>query len=475
LILVIGAGISGLSAAFELIERGEDVLVLDRGEEAGGLVGTDRVRGYQFERGPNSVPASAVNLVAMARELGLGDAIIESGDAAQERLVFHRGRLLPVPTGPGALLKSDLFTFPQKMRVLAEPFIPRRRSDGPESIALFVARRFGRAPARTLVDAFVSGIYAGDARRVGADAAFPKLVAMEKEHGSIVKALRRRAKERRKAGGEAPGKLINFEKGFGQLTEALAARIGSRLRLQHEVESIKVAAAGSEGFEVAVRDLSSDRRETVRARGLVVTVPSRRAGLMLTSVSPMMSDLLFDISYAPLLSIHAGFDETEIPNLPPAFGFLVPRPQRVRTLGWLFNSTVFAGRAPEGKIALTGYLGGASDEAALEAHPDAITHLALGELSMSLRMSRIPKPDYWKLNPYLPGIPQYDLGHRRRSEAIATLLGQVPGLGLAGNYLGGISLDDCVKNGREAAARVAESVGRSAGTRTSEDQSGVAT
>ncbi|MCA9319427.1 MAG: protoporphyrinogen oxidase [Planctomycetes bacterium] len=455
--VVVGSGISGLTVAWELARAGREVLVLESASRVGGLVETVMRDGYRFENGPNSFPDSARDLVALAKAAGLSDRIVSADPAAQARYIYHGHRLATVPTGPSSLMKSQIFTARQKLRILAERFIPKGPKDAPESVAHFFARRFGPATARTLVDAFVSGVYAGDARKVGLRSAFPMLWEMEQEHGSILKAMKVRRKAKKAAdpqgndGSPASMTIQSFKDGMDEIVRALADSLGDRVRLGRRVTSVKPRDGGGHHLTTVSAE---EQTESLEADHLVVAVPAATAGRLLAETNPMVSDLLFDIEYAGVVVLQAGFEEEQLEKLPNAFGYLVPRPTRMRTLGWLFSSKTFPGCAPEGRHALTGYIGGATDPAILDAPPEAIRHLVIGELSLALRMRRFPDPEYFHTLRHEPGLPQLDLGHFRRVRAIHGLLSEHHGLEIVGNFMGGVSINDCIRTSREAAGRL---------------------
>ncbi len=443
---VVGAGISGLAAAQELLDRGENVVVLEAAHRAGGVIETINENGLLFEKGPNSFPSTSDEILTLAEKAGVTDRIITAQEAAETRFLFHKHHLVEVPSGAKSFIKTDLFTFWQKLRILCEPFVAKRKSELPESVAEFFSRRLGSAPTRTLVDAFVSGIYAGDARQVGIEATFPLLKQMEDEYGSIFKALNARRKKRKN--GEAPKMTIkNFQGGLSELPDGLAKNLGEKLRLGRKAKHLKQDKNG--GFILTVE--GPQGIEEVRAQKVVLAVPAPIAGLLLTGVSPFVADLLFDIDYAPIASVHAAFPESEI-NLPTAFGYLVPRPSRMRTLGWLFTSKTFTGRAPEGTHVLNGFIGGALDRGVVKADADALQYILLGELSLALGMHSFPKPSFFGITNHEPGLPQYMVGHAHRVKAINKLLRDCPNLALIGNYLEGVSLNDCIKKAKAAVA-----------------------
>lgn len=445
-ICVIGAGISGLAAAQELLDRGEDVVVIESSSRAGGAIRTSKVDGHLFEWGPNSFSSTASEILELAEKAGISQDIISAKESAETRLLYHRHHLRRIPTGPKELMKTDMFTLWQKLRILWEPFVAKRTSVGPESVAEFFSRRFGPAPTRTLVDAFVSGIYAGDARQVDIEATFPMLKQMENEFGSVIKAMKARSKK----GGKEKITIKNFKEGLEELPLGLARNLGDRLKLNCKAKSLRSRVGG--GFDLIID--GPDGTEELTAKQIVLAVPAQIAGLLLTGVNPIVADLLFDIDYAPIASVHAAFEDGELENLPEAFGFLVPRPSRMRTLGWLFNSMTFDGRAPEGVQCLNGFIGGSLDREVVKAQPDALKYILLGELSLALGMHSFPEPSYFKIINHEPGLPQYMVGHAKRVKAINTLLQDTPDLALIGNYLEGVSLNDCIKKAKSAVTQL---------------------
>lgn len=445
-VVVIGAGISGLVAARELEKKGMEVRLFEGSDRLGGCVRTIRDDGYVFEAGPNSFPSSSTEIFWLAKDLGIEKEIIGADPASKKRLIYYRGRLMNVPTGPGELIKTRLFTPWQKIRMIMEPLIKAKKGEEPETIAEFFTRRFGLAPTRTLVDAFCSGIYAGDARRLDVEAAFPMLVDMERRHGSVMKGMGAKRKQ-----GAPPLTIHSFTTGMEAIIEAAAASLKRKPVTRAQVRKLERCEGG---YRLAI-EVDGRLDEIVTPR-VVVGTPGEATRRLLETIDPFVEDILCELVYAPLLVCHAAFDAEELKRLPFAFGYLVPRPQRVRTLGWLFSSRIFAGRAPEGKHAITGYIGGASDPTILNAGEEAVRHIMLGELSVALRMRNFPKPEFFRIIEQRPGIPQYTIGHRRRIAALRNLIAQNPGLALVGSYLDGVSLNECIAAAKRAVAELLE-------------------
>ena len=254
-VAVIGGGVAGLAVAYELTERAErhsesvEVLCLEAAGRAGGNIRSAREEGFLYEWAANGFLDNAPATVTLVRRLGL--TALPSRAAAARRFVFRKGRLRQLPGSPAALLRSDVLSLAGRLRVLAEPLIPARRSRGDESIFDFASRRIGRAAAAVLVDAMVSGIYAGDSRRLSLEACFPKMRAMERDHGGLFRAMLARRRETNSGGGSPMGPggtLTSFRGGMQELTDALSAALGSRLRLSQPVA--RVSDLGRRGFRL---------------------------------------------------------------------------------------------------------------------------------------------------------------------------------------------------------------------------------
>jgi protoporphyrinogen/coproporphyrinogen III oxidase len=440
-VVIVGGGISGLAAAVTLERAGYEVHVIEAAAQPGGVIRTTREAGFVFEAGASSFPSSAKALIALAESVGAGGDIVTANPAAAKRLIYFKQKLRTVPMTPREFWRTPILSRRQKIRALLERFKPARRTGEPETVAEFFHRRFGLGPTVTLVDAFVSGIYAGDARRLDLDSAFPMMREMEREHGSIMKAMAVRARQN----GGAP-KIQSFRGGMQTLIEALAASLSRPVRTGTRVRNVGKIEGG--GWRLAVEGVSGI--ELVEAPRIILAVPADVASALLAPIEPYVEDLLGEVEYAGVVVIHAAFDAEELRRLPQAFGYLVPRPQRMRTLGWLFSSRIFADRAPEGKVALTGYIGGATDPHILDAGEEALRYLVLGELSVALRMRHVPRPDLFRTVEHRPGIPQYAIGHRRRIAAVQELLKAHPGLDLIGAYWGGVSVNDCILSAQAA-------------------------
>ena len=462
-VIVIGAGISGLVCAYRLKTLGFDVTLIERSDRAGGVIQSERIDGFLIERGPNSSQGSE-ELIALVDELGITDELVE-GDPKAPAYVYLRGELHAVPSGPGAFLKSGLLSLGGKLRILKEPFVPVRRSDSEESVASFARRRIGREAAERLVAPFVSGIYAGDAEKLSVQAAFPRLANLETGYGSLFRGMLAKAREARRARKAATAvldnaaptrrRLCSFRNGMSFLPKTLASRMGEDLITG--CEKVRLEARGS-GIEFD-RD-GSQHRYTCEL--LVIATPARAASSFIAPISDELSGLLDEIDYPPLAIISLAYDESTVMTKLDGFGFLVPPSEQMNILGCVWNSSLFEGRAPEGKALVTAFIGGARNPDAARLADDDLGSMAHRELQRVLGISSAPQ--VVTITRYERSIPQYNLGHFARVLKIEALLAGLPRFRIIGNYLHGVSTGDCIKEADRVAREIAGSLGHLRGT-----------
>jgi oxygen-dependent protoporphyrinogen oxidase len=452
-VIVVGGGPSGLVLGRELLTRGAqtvDVTVYEGQMHPGGKAWTEREDGYVIERGPEGFLDSAPATLALARDVGLGERLLPASDRAARRYVFARGALRPVPTNPVAFFASGLLSPAGRLAVLGEPFRARSQG-GDETVAAFARRRLGREAAATLVGAMVRGVYAGDAESLSMPSAFPRLAALEREHGSLVKALvalrfSKLGEGPGSAGGRGgpagpSGRLTSFAGGMAELAEALAATLGGRFVLGRPAVAVSRVGAG---WRVEFADGRSEFCDAVA----LATEPWR-ASRLVAGVGGGLGAVLGEIRAAPVVVVALGFVSYDIRQPLDGFGFLVPPDEPLRMLGCLWSSATFAHRAPPGRELLRVMLGGSRDAPVLDLPDDRLVRLVLGELdrTMGLRGS----PHLIRIIRWPTGIPQYTLGHGERLARIGRELERLPGLYLLGNGYRGIALNDCVVSARATA------------------------
>jgi protoporphyrinogen/coproporphyrinogen III oxidase len=490
--VVIGAGISGLVCAYRLKMLGLDVLLIEKSDRVGGVIQSERIDGYLIERGPNSSQGSE-ELVALIEELGLMQEMAE-GDPNAPAYVYFNGRLRPVPSSAGAFVKSNLLSFRGKLRILKEPLVPALRPGEEESIASFARRRIGREAAERMVAPFVSGIYAGDADKLSVQAAFPRLANLETGYGGLFRGMFAKAREARRAKKSAGAvldkaaptrrRLISFQSGMGFLPETISSRLGEDLMTGVGDCGLRIADCGleekavaseseflnpqsardprvgapsgfpdpqSRGFVVEFERAGDAQRITTER--VIIATPSRAAASIVAPLSDELSHLLEEIYYPPLSVICLSYDKSAVKTNLDGFGFLVPPSERMNILGCVWNSSLFKGRAPEGKALLTLFIGGARNPDAARLPDAELVSLAHSELQKILGISSDPR--LIAITRWERAIPQYNLGHAARVRRIEALLENTPGLYLIGNYLHGVSTGDCVKEADRVAKKVA--------------------
>lgn len=416
-VAVVGAGISGLTAAYRLTQSGHDVTVYEAMDRPGGMIHSARIDGFIVEWAANGVLSGRSHVFDLARELGL--EAFEADAAAETRYVFD-GALRALPKSPPALARSGLLSPLAVLRALSEPIIGKGK--GEESVYDFLARRFGRQVAERFADVAVLGIYAGDPRELSLDAAFPILRALEREHGSVIKGL-----IRQKKAGKSIGRLSCFREGMGSLVDALAAQVDVRLGVRVE----------------ALSELDADH--------VVVAIPTPQAAQLLAPVAPDAAEALRAIPHAPIAAMVYGAPVDRLPRALDGFGCLVPPRAGRRIIGVVWTSAIFPTHAPAGQAALRVIIGGAR-QAELVQLPDAeLVPLVREELGIVLD-GPMPAPTFHHTVRWAQGIPQYTLGHADRLARIEAAL--PAGITLAGNGLYGASVADCVARGEAVAAAI---------------------
>lgn len=439
-VAIVGAGISGLTCAFECRARGLRVVVLESGDDAGGCIRTLRRDGYIVEGGPQSFLASEpfTNLV---RALGLKEHVLASTSAAKKRYILTERGLVPLPTSPVSLLMTSLISLRAKWRLLREPAVPPRTDDADETIADFVTRRACREIVDAAVGPFIAGVSAGDPDAISVRAAFPVLVAMEREHGSVLRAVRKRKAS------AARSAMVTFDSGNRRLVEGLAASLGDAVRLRNPVERI---ARTGDGFAVSVGGASPG---VIRASKVVVATPAAVASRLLCDVAPNSAGAVREIPCAPVAQVAMAYARDSIGVPLDGFGFLATRLAPVRLLGAVWNSVVFERRCGADEVLVTAFLGGARDEAVLASSDEELAAIAHDDLQRVMNI-QAGKPRVVAGFRWDAGIPQYTLGHDMRVQTIEEELKTIPGLEVCGNYLRGLSVPDCIRAARSVASRL---------------------
>ncbi len=430
-VAIIGGGISGLATAYLLKCRGRKVVVLERQARPGGNAQTGRFGGFLMEHGPSTVNAASATAAEFSRELGLDEMRCDLGKGVQQRYLVANGALSRISAGPMGFLTSGYLSLPARLRMLAEFLLPHQLDGEDETVMAFCSRRFGREFAERVIDPMVAGLYAGKASALSVSAVFPKLVALEREFGSVSLGMFRRYQQ----GAKMPGsRLYSWRDGISTLPKALAAELGDDLRTGIVVRHVR---RGSGGFKIDAGQAGS-----IEARTVVLATQPHVAARFLDDLDGAAAAAAGEIKAPPLAVVFLGFRRDQVDHPLDGLGFLTSMGEKRLLSGAQFNSTMFPGRAPEGCIAVTGYFGGArSPELARLPEGDLIglARQEFGDLIGAHGEPIVERVKHWTL-----GLPQYEIGHLERTACLRDAEKRTLGLFVTGNYFDGPSVAACL-------------------------------
>ncbi len=440
-VAVVGGGISGLTTAYQLKDRGVDVTLYEASESLGGNIVTEARDGFLLEHGPNSLLASRP-LLDLITKLGLSDRLLIPKADGKRRYIVRDGKLTELPSSLTALVNSKAFSSSAKLRLLKEPFI-NSRAGADETVMSFFERRFGKEIADFAVDPFVSGIYAGDGNRLSIKYAFPRLFEYEARYGSVIRGAMFSRKPRSERLPKGFPRSFSFRGGMITLIDAFARALGDVVRTGVNVRRV---VRDPSGYAVHTAD-EIERFDTV-----VASVPATSAAELLNELDRELPSIVEGIYYPPIAVVYTGFRSEQISNARGGFGFLVPAVERRRILGTIFTSSVFDGRAPAGVQLFTTFIGGSRDAHLCDKTNEDLIGIAADEIRELIGIAG--EPVFSAVKKWPRSIPQYNVGYEAVLESVNALQRKQPGIFVCSNFYQGIAVSDCVRNANETADAV---------------------
>jgi oxygen-dependent protoporphyrinogen oxidase len=450
--VVVGGGIAGLSAAYELLQRGASVALVEADARLGGKIRTEHVGGLLVDAGPDSFLSSKPAAVQLATELGIADRLIDTLPDGGGTFILRAGKLQPLPEGITLLVPAELRSIARtpllspvgKLRMALDYVIPARRGDADESIGAFVRRRLGREAFERMAEPLLSGIYAGDADQLSLSSTFPRLREVEQTHGGMVRgalAQQRQASGRQASPRHTP--FVSFHDGLSELVAALErALAGADIRIATSATSLRLR---DDAWDVELSDGS-----TLTANGLLLAVPSYVAADLLAPLDARLAAVLRQVPWVSTATISLAFSKNALPEQTSGRGFVIPRAERRMLTAVTWTSRKFAGRSPDSLALLRGFVGRAGNEEPAALPEDQLIEQVRQELREILGIGAAPT---WAgVFRWPRALPQYTLGHPARLDAIASRLATMPTLALTGNSYRGVGIPDCIANARRDAA-----------------------
>jgi len=440
-VAIIGAGLTGLTLAFYLKKAGKKVIILEQKKRTGGVMHTIEKEGFIFETGPNSGSMGTPEMAELFEDLGDAVQLEVANEQAKERWIWKDGKWHNLPSGLWSGLKTPLFRFSDKIRILGEPFRPKGNKVN-ESVAELVERRLGKSYLDYAVNPFISGIYAGDPKQLVTQYALPKLYQLEQNYGSFIRGAMKKAKTRTERDKKATRVVFSAKGGKQKIIDALSQAVGyENILLGIDQLSISHKAP----FSIQLQN------QAIEAKKVVSTTGAKALPQLFPFVDKQLMNKVHQLRYAKVVQAVVGFHQWKGKALT-AFGGLIPEKEKKDVLGILFPSAIFSNRAPQGGALMTFFMGGIKRPDIIAMSDEEIKAIVQRELKATLQCDEVP--DLLEIKRYQEAIAQYDATSLERLTAIQKIETQYPGLILAGNIRDGIGMSDRVKQARKIAEQL---------------------
>jgi oxygen-dependent protoporphyrinogen oxidase len=449
-VVIVGGGISGLSAAYYLSKAGIPSMLVERRPRLGGVIQTEHVRGCVLEAGPDSFISVKPAAAELIKEVGLGEDLIGSNDHLRVTYIWRGGRLVPIPDGLmmmvptriRPLISTPLLGWPAKLRMGLE-YMRRPGAARPDrSVAEFIRDHYGSEALDYLTEPLLSGVYGGDPAQLSVSSVLPRFVELEQKYGSLTRGVLATLPKARSNGAAKLPLFRTLKGGLGRLVDELERRIAASVEIvRAEVETVEP------GFRVRVNG------EWIHASDVVLACPAYAAGLLVKSFEPALAGFLESVPYSSSLTLALAYDKASFGQPLNGFGFLVPRKERNRLVACTWVANKFSYRVPDDLVVLRCFFGGANDDAILGESDESLVHIARHELQRMMQVTA--EPLFHHIARWPRSMAQYTVGHQARLKEIEERVANIPGLYLAGNGYHGIGIPDCVRTGRQAAAAIA--------------------
>ena len=452
-ILIIGAGLTGLTTAYTLASKGKNVQILERMERPGGQILTYHEDGFTFESGPNTGSISTpevAELFAELEKISDGKCKLETApDAAKKRLIWKGDKFHALPSGLGSAISTPLFTLGDKFRILGEPW--RKKGENPdESVGELTRRRLGKSFVDYAVDPFLSGVYAGDPNTLVTRYALPKLYNLEQNYGSFVRGAMKKAKEPKTDRDRlATKKVFSAVGGLSNITKAMSVYLGDRITLG--INNLKITPSGSTW--IATYTDREGNHQSISALKVVTTCGSYVLPEILPFIEPSTMQKINNLKYAPMVEVSVGIKNTNGLDYK-AFGGLVPTCEHKQILGILFPSACFTGRAPEEGALFSYFIGGVKHAEMLEKSDSELTTIVEDVFHEMLKFPKNVNPDLIRIFRHKNAIPQYEITTGERLETVEQTEHKYEGLYIAGNLRDGIGMAHRIKQARDIAQKL---------------------
>jgi oxygen-dependent protoporphyrinogen oxidase len=473
-VVIIGGGIGGLSTALSLEEEAAgkglslDIVLLERKDQIGGNISTERVDGFLIEGGPDCFLSEKPWAMELCKKVGLGDEILSTNDKNKKTFVLSRGKLhelpegviLMVPTRIAPLLFSTLLSIRGKIRMGLELFVPRKKGSEDESLGSFVRRRLGQEALDKIAEPLVAGVHAGNPDTMSIRASFPKFVKMEEEYGSMIRGMLARMRQMRsggKGGGAAGQKggakgprltmFITLKDGLSTLVNGVVSHL-KMTTIKTGVTVEKVSKRKS-GYEVNIKG-----GKAVTCDAVIIATPAYAAAALIKEIDQNLSEKLLTIPYTSTATVSLGYRRRDIHHPLNGFGFVVPKKEKRRIMAASWVSVKFRYRTPDDSVLIRCFVGGAKNEELVFKSDEELIRMAREELRDIMGITAEPllaRAFKWR-----KAMPQYTIGHLERVKSIEEMVKRHPGLYLTGSAYNGIGISDSIRMGGETAARVVE-------------------